>query len=329
MTGLRDLYAERMDVQVRQLRALVAVVDAGTFTDAATVLGISQAAVSRSVAALERALGARVLQRTTRHVALTPAGARIVAQARRILQEVSHLQRIVVETRTEVRIGYAWAALGRHTRRLQKAWAAAHPGVPLVFVQANDPTAGLGDGTADLAVLRHPLDDPRFATAEIGRESRFAAVATDSAPARRRALSLADLARYTVAIDSRTGTTTPQLWPADSRPAVVRETPAVDEWLTLIAAGQAVGVTAEATAHQYPRPGVAYRVLRQAPKISVRLAWWRDDPPEQRDEVIALARAAYGWSAPEVGSGSVSEVASGSAAEGGEGVGEEAGDRLG
>jgi DNA-binding transcriptional LysR family regulator len=254
--------------------------------------------VSRAVAALEQALGARVVQRTTRHVALTPAGTRIVAQARRILQEVSHLQRIVAEARTEVRIGYAWAALGRHTRRLQKAWAAAHPGVPLVFVQANDPTAGLGDGTAELAVVRHPLDDPRFATAEIGRESRFAAVATDSAPARRRALGLADLARYTVAIDSRTGTTTPQLWPADSRPAAVRETPAVDEWLTLIAAGQAVGVTAEATAHQYPRPGVAYRVLRQAPKISVRLAWWRDDPPEQRDEVIALARAAYGWSAP-------------------------------
>jgi hypothetical protein len=45
-----------MDVRVHQLRALVAVVDAGTFTDAATVLGVSQAAVSRSVAALERSL---------------------------------------------------------------------------------------------------------------------------------------------------------------------------------------------------------------------------------------------------------------------------------
>jgi hypothetical protein len=211
-----------------------------------------------------------------------------------------------------------------------------------VFVQANDPTAGLGDGTADLAVVRHPLDDPRFATAEIGLESRFAAVATDGALARRRALSMADLARYTVAIDSRTGTTTPQLWPAGSRPTSIRETPAVDEWLTLIAAGQAVGVTAEATAHQYPRPGVAYRVLRQAPKISVRLAWWRDDPPAHRDEIITLARAAYSWSertssAPEdepsasPGAGSAPEArpGAGSAPEGGQGVGQEAGDRLG
>lgn len=303
-----------MDVQVRQLRALVAVVDAGTFTDAAAGLGISQAAVSRAVAALETSLGARLLQRTTRHVALTPTGGRVVAQARRILQEVAHLQQVVAAARTEVRVGYAWAALGRHTRRLQKAWAAAHPGVPLVFVQANDPTAGLGDGTADLAVIRHPLDDPRFATVPIGAEARYAAVATDSALARRRSLRIEDLARSTVAIDTRTGTTTLELWPADARPRVVRETPAVDEWLTLIAAGQAVGVTAEATTHQYPRPGVAYRVLRHAPSIPVRLAWWRDDPPDQLGELVTLARAAYGWSAPEGGQGV---------------VGEEAGDGLG
>jgi DNA-binding transcriptional LysR family regulator len=313
MPGPCDLYAGRMDVQLRQLRALVAVVDAGTFTDAAAVLDVSQAAVSRAIATLEQALGVRVLQRTTRHVALTPSGARIVAQARRILEEVAHLQRIATESRTEVRVGYAWAALGRHTRRLQKAWAAAHPRVPLVFVQANDPTAGLSDGTADLAVIRRPLDDARFASTEIGLEARYAAVATDSALARRRTLRVEDLSRSTVAIDTRTGTTTLQLWPADSRPTSVRETPAVDEWLTLIAAGQAVGVTAEATAHQYPRPGVAYRVLRRAPRISVRLAWWRDDPPEHLDEVVGLARAAYGWSAVE----------------GGQGVGEEAGDRLG
>lgn len=302
-----------MDVRVHQLRALVAVVDAGTFTDAAAVLGVSQATVSRAVAALERALGTRVLQRTTRHVALTPAGTRIAGQARRILEEVAHLQRIVTESRTEVRVGYAWAALGRHTRRLQRAWAAGHPRVPMVFVQANEPTAGLSDGTADLAVIRRPLDDARFATVEIGRESRFAAVATGSALSRRRTLRVADLAGYTVAIDSRNGTTTPQLWPADARPTSIRESRSVDEWLTLIAAGQAVGVTAEATAHQYPRPGVAYRVLRHAPRISVRLAWWRDDPPDQLDEVIDLARAAYGWSAGE----------------GVPGVGEEAGDGLG
>ena len=60
-----DLYAGVMDLEVRQLRCLVAVVDAGTFTDAAIELGVSQAAVSRTVMALERELGVRLLHRTS------------------------------------------------------------------------------------------------------------------------------------------------------------------------------------------------------------------------------------------------------------------------
>mgnify|MGYP001795746159 CR=1 FL=1 len=54
-----------MSVEIRQLRALVAIVVAGTFTDAAIDLGISQAAVSRTLAALESELGVRLLRRTT------------------------------------------------------------------------------------------------------------------------------------------------------------------------------------------------------------------------------------------------------------------------
>jgi DNA-binding transcriptional LysR family regulator len=281
-----------MDVQLRHLRTLVAVVEAGTFTDAAGVLGVSQAAVSRSVAALESALGARLLQRTSRHVAPTATGARIVAQARRVLEEVGHLARLVEESRTELRIGYAWAALGKHTRRLQRAWAASHAGVPLVFTQSNTVTAGLADGTADLAVLRTPLDDPRFDTVLVGSEARYAAVATDNPLARKRVVRLAELGRYTIAIDNRTGTTSLGLWATP--PAKVRVTHGLDEWLTLIAAGQAVGMTSEATANQNPRPGVAYRAVRDTPPIEVRLGWWRDDPPMHLDELVALIRGTYG-----------------------------------
>ena len=50
MRGPPDSYDGRMDVDVRQLRALVAVVGEGSFTDAAILLGTSQASVSRAVA---------------------------------------------------------------------------------------------------------------------------------------------------------------------------------------------------------------------------------------------------------------------------------------
>jgi DNA-binding transcriptional LysR family regulator len=66
-------------MELRQLRTLVAVADEGTFTDAAVALGVSQAAVSRTIAALESALGTRLVRRTTRHAVLTPAGAQVVA----------------------------------------------------------------------------------------------------------------------------------------------------------------------------------------------------------------------------------------------------------
>ncbi|WP_304523811.1 LysR family transcriptional regulator [Actinoplanes sp. DH11] len=296
-----------MDVQLRHLRALVAVVDTGTFTDAATELRTSQAAVSRAVAALETTLGVRLLQRTTRRLALTATGEQVLAGARRILDETAHLHRIAEQSRTELRIGYAWAALGKHTRRLQRAWATVQPAVPLVFVHSNTATAGLSEGTADVAVLRRgapalspapppagPLLDARFDTARIGLEHRCAAIATDNPLARRRTLRIEDLTRFTVAIDARTGTTTPELWPTGHAPATIRRTHGVDEWLTLIAAGQAVGITSEATANQNPRPGVAYRTLRAVPPIEVWLAWWRDDPPAQLPDLIRLSREAYG-----------------------------------
>jgi DNA-binding transcriptional LysR family regulator len=282
-----------MDPEVRQLRALLAVVDAGTFTAAAMELGTSQASVSRTVASLERALGARVLQRTTRELSLTTVGARVVAHARRVLEEVAAMQRAAADALGELRIGYAWAALGRHTTAVQRAWSAAHPGSALVFVQSNTPTAGLTEGVADVGVLRRPVTDPRLGTTRVGTERRYAALASDDVLAGRRALRLDDFAGRTVAVDSLTGTTTEELWSGPSAPGAVRPVRGVDEWLTLIAAGQAVGLTAEATATQHRRPGVIYRPVRDAPPVEVRLAWWAASPPPNLAPLTQLIAERY------------------------------------
>ena len=279
-------------MELRQLRTLVAVADEGTFTDAAVALGVSQAAVSRTIAALESALGGRLVRRTTRHAVLTPAGAQVVARARRILTEVEELQR-VVGAADELRLGYAWSALGRHTLTVQRRWAERHPEVPLVLVQSNTSTAGLADGTVEIAVVRRPLDPRRFDTALVGTERRFAAVAADDPWARRRFVRLADFAGRTVGVDTRTGTTTMDIWEPGAGPAAVRDTHSVDEWLTLVAAGPAVGMTSEATVAQYPRPGVVYRPVRDVPPVQVWLGWWRDDPPAHRATLVRLVREAY------------------------------------
>jgi DNA-binding transcriptional LysR family regulator len=287
-----------MDVEVRQLRALLAVVDAGTFTGAAAALRVSQATVSRTVAALERALGARVLQRTTRETSLTAVGAQVVGHARRVLEEVAAIERVADQTRGDVRIGYAWAALGRHTTAVQRRWSDSHPGSALVFVQSLTPTAGLTEGTTDVSVLRRPVDDARLRTALLGVERRYAAVAADDPLARRRSVSLNDFAGRTVALDSLTGTTTAELWAPPVAPAATRTVRGVDEWLTVIAAGQALGITAEATATQHPRPGVVYRPVRDAPPVPVWLAWWADSPPPNVEALLQLMYDQYARSTP-------------------------------
>ncbi|MFF4400951.1 LysR family transcriptional regulator [Streptomyces sp. NPDC001480] len=280
------------DLELRQLRCLVAIVDEGTFTDAAIVLGVSQAAVSRTLASLERALGVRLLRRTSREVTPTATGLRVVAQARRVLSDVAELVRDATSGHTRLRIGYAWSALGRHTVAFQRRWNEARPGTDLHMVRVNSASAGLAEGISDLAVVRRPLEDRRFDSAIVGLERRLCALAADDPLARRRSVRLADLAGRRLLVDRRTGTATPELWPPDSRPAT-EETHDVDDWLITIAAGRGIGVTAESTAHQYPRPGVVYRPVRDAEPVAVRLAWWRDDPHPAQQAVIELLTELY------------------------------------
>ena len=261
---------------LRQLRALTAVVDEGTFTDAAIALRTSQASVSRAVAELERTLGGRLLLRTSQGARPTVLGRRVTEHARRVLAEIELIDRLG-EQPSQLRVGFAWSVFGRLTTPIQRQWQAEQGAV--TFVQSNTLTAGLLEGEVDLAVVRRPLDDPRFETSLVGAEKRCAALAVDDPLVRRRRLTLADLSQRPVAIDRATGTTSTELWPTGAAPTEVHEVHGMEEWLTVVAAGAAVGITSEATADQFPHPGLRYRPVVDAPPIAVWLVWWRDDPP--------------------------------------------------
>jgi len=282
-----------MDVDLRQLRAFVAVVDEGSFTDAAVSLHTTQASISRAVAALEEAIGAKVLRRSTREIGLTETGVRVLGPARKILEETARVQEAGLTGSWDLRIGHAWAALGRHTTGLQTTWSDEFPGSELLFVQIDSPATGLTERLVDAAVLRREVGDRRTESALLGVEARYAAMAATDPLARRRSVSLNDFVSRTVAIDDQTGTTTLDLWPPENAPSTTRLTAGMEDWLTLIAAGQAVGITAEATTHQHPRPGLKFRPVRDAEPIPVWLAWRRDDPPERLETLIQLAREAY------------------------------------
>lgn len=90
------------------MRAFIEIVDRGSMTAAAEALGRSQPAIARTLAALEARVGARLLNRTTRRMSLTPEGRDYLARCRSILADVEEAElaagRHQVEPRGELRI---------------------------------------------------------------------------------------------------------------------------------------------------------------------------------------------------------------------------------
>ena len=282
-----------MDVELRHLRSLVSVIDTGTFTDAGIELGVSQTAVSRNIAALESALGVRLLHRTTRSVELTPAGERVLRQARRAMAVVADLRQEALAGVSTIRVGYAWSALGKHTPEFQRRWATALPHHELHLTRSNTPTAGLAEGTSDMVILRRIPEGANLEAVLIGAEKRYCAMSVDDPLTSKRTVTLAQVAAAPLAIDHRTGSTQLDLWPDGGQPHHTIPTTDVDDWLTLISSGKALGVTAESTAHQYRRQGLTYRAIRDASPVPVYAAWTRNDQPQMLQDIITLLSGLY------------------------------------
>jgi DNA-binding transcriptional LysR family regulator len=85
------------------LAVFARVVEAGSFAEAARRLSSSRSAVSKSVAKLEVALGARLLNRTTRHLSLTEIGAAVAEHGGRIVEEAIGAENLVASLASEPR----------------------------------------------------------------------------------------------------------------------------------------------------------------------------------------------------------------------------------
>ena len=265
-----------MDWTLRELEVFVAAAEAGSFTDAAIRLRVSQASVSRTVAALERSLGNRVLRRIPRGCEPTALGLQLLPHARRVLAEAARLSEFVSSQHGLLRLGYAWSALGRHTAPLQRRWAREHEDVRLELVRYNSATSGLAEGMCDAAIVRRPVDEGRFGSFVVGLERRLVAFAADDPQwARRRQVSMAEIADRTVVIDPRTGTTSSDLWQSAPTLPTFIESADVDSWLDAIAAGRGVGP------------------LKDGPRIPVRLVWRRDARPPGLDDLVHTVTELY------------------------------------
>ena len=148
-------FAHGSDFSPTGLRVLRQVAQSGSFTAAARALGYTQSAVSRQAAALEAVAGRALFERRRDGVVLTPAGARLLARAVRVLDELDAARRDTAEPDAPagpVRLGtFATAAAGL----LPAALASLPPALVVSVREATTPALAraLRAGTLDLAVL--------------------------------------------------------------------------------------------------------------------------------------------------------------------------------
>jgi DNA-binding transcriptional LysR family regulator len=286
-----------MDVHLRDLRALIAVAEEESITRAAERLFIAQPALSRQLRSLERQVGVPVLDRHPRGVVLTAEGQALVTGAREIvarwdetlvdLRALTAAEQIVIGMQTAVGRGLQKTALARF-REL-------HPGVTpsLRLVSWRDPSAGLGDGTSDVAFLWLPVPSEELDVLPLVRERRCVALPADHPLAREERVGFADLLREPiVALPPEAGPLR-DFWLATSErggvPAIIgatAETP--DAVFEAVASGLGVVLLSEGNAPLYSRPGVTIRPVDGLSPAVLALAWRRSD---RRPLVAAFVRA--------------------------------------
>ncbi len=286
-----------MDVHLRDLRALIAVAEEESISRAAERLFIAQPALSKQFRSLERQLGFPILTRQPRGVALTPAGEALVVGAREIiarwdgaladLSALTSAEQIVIGMQTAVGRGLQKRALARF-RELS-------PGVTpsLRLVGWRDPSAGLGDGTSDVAFLWLPVPSDDLDVLPIVREPRCVALPADHRLAREERVAFADLLEEPIiALPPEAGPLR-DFWIATAersgRPAAigaVAETP--DAVFEAVASGLGVVFLSEGNAHLYARPEVIIRPVDGLSPAVLALAWKRAD---RRPFVAAFVRA--------------------------------------
>jgi DNA-binding transcriptional LysR family regulator len=154
---------------LQQLRYVVAVVEAGSFSAAAAALRLSTPSISDQVRRLEAELGVRLFARAGRTVALTDAGRDLLPHARHVLQAADHARQSITDLR-DLRRGVLTFGLFRNAgyyllADLAEGFLALHPNVQLRLLGQNsaEVAAAVRAGRVEAGLIVLPVDDEGLA----------------------------------------------------------------------------------------------------------------------------------------------------------------------
>jgi len=293
-------------MELRHLRYFRAVSEELHFGRAAQRLHIAQPPLSQQIRQLERELGVELLIRSTRHVALTPAGQAFHARAIAILDAVDDAadlaRRVADGTTGRLTIGCVGSATYSVLPRLVRALGELLPDVDVRVrgeMLAPAQLAALAAGEIDLALLRPPVIDPGLCTEIIRRDSLLVALPEGHRLSKRKALAIGDLREEDLVAHAGGGRSVMALLlatlcaDAGFTPRVRHEVEETSTLVTLVAAGLGAAIVPAPTS-ALDIAGVVYRPL-QPKSLGVELvAAWPASPHDQlvRRVIEALRESA-------------------------------------
>ena len=290
-------------MELRHLRYFAAVAEALHFGRAADRLHLAQPALSQAIRQLEAELGTPLFVRTTRHVALTPAGEFLQSEAARVLgavdASVRGVRRIADGRQGLLRIAFTGTAAYTQLPRIARAVKRELPDLALeIHADLLTPAqvAGLTDGSLDLGVLRPPTTSDAVTVRTIAREPLVLAVAGDHPLATEPVVSVADLHAEKFILFAGASSVVNDAVLRSCRdagftPTVAHQVAGTAVMLPLVAAELGVALV-PASVRAAPLDGVVLRELADAASIDLALAWRTDDDNPALLAVLEVLEAA-------------------------------------
>jgi DNA-binding transcriptional LysR family regulator len=287
-------------LELRHLRYFLAVTEELNFTRAARRLNVVQQTLSEGIAQLERMLGLRLFERTTRPVRLTDAAVRWLPYAREALEAAERAQDAAARLRSghtaRLRVGLAATAAFPLTPRLLEAFRARHPQIALSTRHFNfaDPAGGLLNGETDVAIVRPPFRADGLELLVIASEPRYVALSDQHPLALRPSVSFKEIeAEPWIEIDEAD-----PVWCGYWRLTALRTEPlrvgasgqSLEDLLEAARTRQAVGVVAESVARAQPWPQLTFVKVTDIPASDVAVAWRAGQASPPVSEFITIAR---------------------------------------
>lgn len=281
-----------MDLEIRHLRAFIAVVDAGSVTRAAVALGVGQPALSRTITQLEERLQTRLVERGPRGVTPTPAGRRVLPEARAAVHQFDEAIAVATGSVSGAGVvavlGFSWLLPAGLAPDLERGLAAQDPPVALRLRRVERPVEELRAGRIHACLHRLPVVDDDLVAVAIGEERRVLALAPDSRFSGAIGRAWVDLRDFPLVVNRISGTARPSLWNPPLREAVACAN--FDEWLAYVAADRGIGVVPALAAELAPHPGVDYHPIPDAPPVVLQIVHRRTDIRPATRALLAWAR---------------------------------------